>query len=236
MAVNPDQLWTTLDKIEQKLLSIVDDFDAVSQAAISLNGDIAKVLPVQLNASADVVLDLVNGAGQNSIKNLKDYVDNIPLGDLRTKSSAESIRNGQRQAPTAGEAPTAPAVNLEPRAAAPQSAIAQESIDLSKYKKEQYKENSKPVENKKLNENHEFSFDAITDEIGLEDNGYNSEIPVADTEYLEDDLSGGFNDTIDEEPDDFDFDKFESERLAAGEEPTYDDAFSFNDQLFDDAE
>ena len=91
MAVNPDQLWTTLDKIEQKLLSIVDDFDAVSQAAVSLNGDIAKVLPVQLNASADAVLDLVNGAGQNSIKNLKDYVDNIPLGDLRTKSSAEAI-------------------------------------------------------------------------------------------------------------------------------------------------
>ena len=79
MAVNPDQLWTTLDKIEQKLLSIVDDFDAVSQAAVSLNGDIAKVLPVQLNASADAVLDLVNGAGQNSIKNLKDYVDNMKV-------------------------------------------------------------------------------------------------------------------------------------------------------------
>lgn len=234
MAVNPDQLWTTLDKIEQKLLSIVDDFDTVAQAAISLNGDIAKVLPVQLNASADAVLELVNGAGQNSIKNLKDYVDNIPLGDLRTKSSAESIRNGQRQAPTAGAVPTAPAVNLEPRTSAPQSAIAQESIDLSKYKKEQYKEESKPTEKKKLNENNAFSFDAIADEVGLDNEGYDSSVPVADTEYLDNDLSGGFDNSVNEDVDDFDFDKFESERLAAGEEPTYNDAFSFNDEAFDD--
>ena len=109
MAVNPDQLWSTLDKIEQKLLSIVDDFDAASQAAVALGGNVAHVLPVQLNASADAVLNLVNGAGQNSIKNLKDYVDNIPLGDLRTKSAGEAIRNGQREAPTQGNAPTAPA-------------------------------------------------------------------------------------------------------------------------------
>lgn len=233
MAVNPDQLWTTLDKIEQKLLSIVDDFDAVSQAAVALNGDIAKVLPVQLNASADAVLDLVNGAAQNSIKNLKDYVDNIPLGDLRTKSSAEAIRNGQKQAPTAGAAPTAAAVDLTPRTNGPQSAIAQESVDLSKYKKNKIEENVEQPKSK-LNEDNEFSFDAIMDETGIDEAGYDSDIPEADTDYLEDDLSDRFNDEFEEE-DDFDFDAFEAERLADGEEPTYEDAFSYNDEIFDDA-
>ena len=233
MAVNPDQLWTTLDKIEQKLLSIVDDFDAVSQAAVALNGDIAKVLPVQLNASADAVLDLVNGAAQNSIKNLKDYVDNIPLGDLRTKSSAEAIRNGQKQAPTAGAAPTAAAVDLTPRTNGPQSAIAQEGVDLSKYKKNKIEENAEQPKSK-LNEDNEFSFDAIMDETGIDEAGYDSDIPEADTDYLEDDLSDGFNDEFEEE-DDFDFDAFEAERLADGEEPTYEDAFSYNDEIFDDA-
>lgn len=233
MAVNPDQLWTTLDKIEQKLLSIVDDFDAVSQAAVALNGDIAKVLPVQLNASADAVLDLVNGAAQNSIKNLKDYVDNIPLGDLRTKSSAEAIRNGQKQAPTAGAAPTAAAVDLTPRTNGPQSAIAQEGVDLSKYKKNKIEENVEQPKSK-LNEDNEFSFDAIMDETGIDEAGYDSGIPEADTDYLEDDLSDGFNDEFEEE-DDFDFDAFEAERLADGEEPTYEDAFSYNDEIFDDA-
>ncbi len=233
MAVNPDQLWTTLDKIEQKLLSIVDDFDAVSQAAVALNGDVAKVLPVQLNASADAVLELVNGAGQNSIKNLKEYVDNIPLGELRQKSSAESIRNGQRNAPTAGAAPTAStaaSVDLTPRTDAPQSAIAQEGIDLSKYKKNKIEESTQ----KKLNEDNEFSFDAIMDEAGIDEEGYDSEIPEADTDYLEDDLADGFNDDFEEE-DTFDFDAFEAERLADGEEPTYEDAFSYNDEIFDDA-
>lgn len=233
MAVNPDQLWTTLDKIEQKLLSIVDDFDAVSQAAVALNGDIAKVLPVQLNASADAVLDLVNGAAQNSIKNLKDYVDNIPLGDLRTKSSAEAIRNGQKQAPTAGAAPTAAAVDLTPRTNGPQSAIAQEGVDLSKYKKNKIEENVEQPKSK-LNEDNEFSFDAIMDETGIDEAGYDSDIPEADTDYLEDDLSDGFNDEFEEE-DDFDFDAFEAKRLAGGEEPTYEDAFSYNDEIFDDA-
>ena len=233
MAVNPDQLWTTLDKIEQKLLSIVDDFDAVSQAAVALNGDIAKVLPVQLNASADAVLDLVNGAGQNSIKNLKDYVDNIPLGDLRTKSSAEAIRNGQKAAPTAGNAPTAPAVDLTPRTDAPQSAIAQESVDLEKYKKNKIEENKTEEPKKKLNENNEFSFDAILDEEGIEDEGYNSDIPEADTDYLDDDYAEHFDDGF-EEDDAFDFDKMEDERINS-ENPTPDEIFSFNDELFDDA-
>lgn len=233
MAVNPDQLWTTLDKIEQKLLSIVDDFDAVSQAAVALNGDIAKVLPVQLNASADAVLDLVNGAGQNSIKNLKDYVDNIPLGDLRTKSSAEAIRNGQKAAPTAGNAPTAPAVDLTPRTNAPQSAIAQESVDLEKYKKNKIEENSKEFA-EKLNENNEFSFDAILDEEGIDSEGYDSSIPESDTDYLDDDYSEGFNDAFDYEDDRFDFDKMEDERIHS-ENPTPEDIFSFNDELFDDA-
>lgn len=233
MAVNPDQLWTTLDKIEQKLLSIVDDFDAVSQAAVSLNGDIAKVLPVQLNASADAVLDLVNGAGQNSIKNLKDYVDNIPLGDLRTKSSAEAIRNGQKAAPTAGNAPTAPAVDLTPRTNAPQSAIAQESVDLEKYKKNKIEENTKEFA-EKLNENNEFSFDAILDEEGIESEGYDSSIPESDTDYLDDDYAEGFNDAFDYEDDKFDFDKMEDERIHS-ENPTPEDIFSFNDELFDDA-
>lgn len=233
MAVNPDQLWTTLDKIEQKLLSIVDDFDAVSQAAVALNGDIAKVLPVQLNASADAVLDLVNGAGQNSIKNLKDYVDNIPLGDLRTKSSAEAIRNGQKAAPTAGNAPTAPAVDLTPRTNAPQSAIAQESVDLEKYKKNKIEENTKEFA-EKLNENNEFSFDAILDEEGIDSEGYDSSIPESDTDYLDDDYSEGFNDAFDYEDDRFDFDKMEDERIHS-ENPTPEDIFSFNDELFDDA-
>lgn len=233
MAVNPDQLWTTLDKIEQKLLSIVDDFDAVSQAAVALNGDIAKVLPVQLNASADAVLDLVNGAGQNSIKNLKDYVDNIPLGDLRTKSSAEAIRNGQKAAPTAGNAPTAPAVDLTPRTNAPQSAIAQESVDLEKYKKNKIEENSKEFA-EKLNENNEFSFDAILDEEDIDSEGYDSSIPESDTDYLDDDYSEGFNDAFDYEDDRFDFDKMEDERIHS-ENPTPEDIFSFNDELFDDA-
>lgn len=233
MAVNPDQLWTTLDKIEQKLLSIVDDFDAVSQAAVALNGDIAKVLPVQLNASADAVLDLVNGAGQNSIKNLKDYVDNIPLGDLRTKSSAEAIRNGQKAAPTAGNAPTAPAVDLTPRTNAPQSAIAQESVDLEKYKKSKIEENTKEFA-EKLNENNEFSFDAILDEEGIDSEGYDSSIPESDTDYLDDDYSEGFNDAFDYEDDRFDFDKMEDERIHS-ENPTPEDIFSFNDELFDDA-
>lgn len=234
MAVNPDQLWSTLDKIEQKLLSIVDDFDAVSQAAVALGGNVAHVLPVQLNASADAVLNLVNGAGQNSIKNLKDYVDNIPLGDLRTKSAGEAIRNGQREAPTQGNAPTAPAIDTTPHVGdAPKSAIVNEckEINLDDYKKQPMKEG------KKLNENGEFSFDAILDEADIDGEGYDSEIPEADTEYLQDDLSDGFNDDFEEE-DNFSFDDFEADRIASMDNPpvgpSYEDAFAFGEEFSED--
>lgn len=233
MAVNPDQLWSTLDKIEQKLLSIVDDFDAVSQAAVALGGNVAKVLPIQLNASADAVLELVNGGGQNSIKNLKDYVDNIPLGDLRTKSAGEAIRNGQREAPTQGNAPTAPAIDTTPHVGeAPKSAILNresQEINLDDYKKQPMKEAKKI-----LNENGEFSFDAIMDETGIDDEGYDSDIPEADTEYLNDDLSDGYTETFDP-ADEFNFDEFEKDRLESpDDEPTYQDAYEFGDKFSED--
>lgn len=234
MAVNPDQLWSTLDKIEQKLLSIVDDFDAVSQAAVALGGNVAHVLPIQLNASADAVLNLVNGAGQNSIKNLKDYVDNIPLGDLRTKSAGEAIRNGQREAPTQGNAPTAPAIDTTPHVGdAPKSAIVNEGkeINLDDYKKQPMKEA------KKLNENGEFSFDAILDEADIDGEGYDSDVPEADTEYLESDLTDGFNDDFEEE-DNFSFDDFEADRIASMDnpsvDPSYEDAFAFGEEFSED--
>lgn len=235
MAVNPDQLWSTLDKIEQKLLSIVDDFDAVSQAAVALGGNVAKVLPIQLNSSADTVLALVNGDGQNSIKNLKDYVDNIPLGDLRTKSAGEAIRNGQYEAPTKSEAPAAPIDTTPHPENAPKSAIIGESteINLDDYKKQPMKES------KQLNENNEFSFDAILDDVDIDNEGYNSEIPEADTDYLESDLSDGFSDENFEDDDEsFSFDDFETDRLAAmnrdeDEDPSYEDAFAFGEEFSD---
>lgn len=229
MAVNPDQLWNTLDKIEQKLLSIVDDFDAVSQAAVALNGDIAKVLPIQLNASADTILDLVNGEGQNSIKNLKEYIDNIPLGQLRTKSTAEAIRNGQATAPTAGNAPTAAEASIAPKTTEPQSAIvANESINLDDYKKA-----SALKESSKLNEDNEFSFDAILDDNDIDNEGYDSSIPVADEDYLDNDYSSEFEQFDDSNDEEFDFDKFEDARLAdqGKDSPTFDDAFDFNKEI-----
>lgn len=232
MAVNPDQLWSTLDKIEQKLLSIVDDFDAVSQAAVALGGNVAKVLPIQLNSSADAVLELVNGNGQNSIKNLKDYVDNIPLGDLRTKSAGEAIRTGQREAPTPGNAPTAPAIDTTPHIGeAPKSAIVNESqeINLDDYKKKPMKEV------KKMDESGSFSFDAIMDETGIDDEGYDSDIPEADTDYLESDLTDGFSDEFEPEDDSFNFDEFEADRLASQEgddiAPSYQDAFDYGEEF-----
>lgn len=227
MAVNPDQLWNTLDKIEQKLLSIIDDIDTVSQAAVALGGNMAKVLPVQLNASADVVLNLVNGSEQNSIKNLKDYVDNIPLGDLRARSASEAIRNGQRQAPEQAlqTIDTTPHTN-----GAPRSAIVNEGTDinLDDYKKQPLKET------KKLDENGEFSFDAILDETGVDGEGYDSGIPVADTDYLDSDLTDGFSDEFAPEDDSFSFDDFEAERLAhKDDEPTYQDAFDYGEEFSD---
>ena len=228
MAVNPDQLWSTLNKIEEKLLSIIDDFDAVSQTATALGGNLAKVLPVQLNASADIIINLVNGNEQNSIKNLKEYVDNIPLGDLRTKTAVETMKTPSNNADNFNsQINTTPMTN-----GVPKSAIARESINLDDYKK-------KPIKESKLNENNEFSFDAIKDETGIDFEGYNSDIPESDTSYLEDDLTNSFYDQFDteDESDNFSFDDFETERLNDlndDRDPTYEDAFEYNDLFTED--
>lgn len=219
--LNPDKLWDSLDKIEQKILQIVDDLDVISQSATGYSGDIARVLPVQLNASADVLVELINGSAQNSIKSLKDYVDNIPLGQLRTKSAGEAMRA------VGGRAPSTPQVDLTPRTDTPQSAIANEDVDLSMYMKKK----GKTV--KKMNENGDFSFDAIMDECDIDPSLCDeSNFSFDDAMIGTDDFSEFYDDTdLSASDDSFDFDSFETERLQNKDELSYEDAFDFGEEL-----
>ena len=228
MAQSPDQLWNTLDRIEKSLLSIVDDFDKLSQASIAYNGDIAKVLPVQLNASADSIRALVDGAGQNSIKNLKEYVDNIPLGDFRTKSAAEAVATGAPRTNVNGDTGN---VDLTPKTQGPQSAIAQanEDVDLTPYMKKNHVKES-------INDDGEFNFDAICADTGV-DGGIKDEADFDFEDAMLDSqpVADVYDNPVTDDEDKFDFDDFENKRLEDGADPSADlgwqDAYDYGDNI-----
>lgn len=223
MAGQAEQLWQSLDDIESKIADTIKDMDKLSKAALALNGDVARVLPIQLKAAQDSLSKIIsNGADdQSTIENLKGYVDAIPLGDLREKSAEETIAVPQEPGPAPAEpapAPVTPAVPAPDLTNGPKSEVVKES------------KNTKEERTMKFNENGELSFDAILDETGSKDLGFDEEAAMSIPSASDFASVYDYEEESEEEPS---FDDYEASLdKDEGELPSYEDAMSFNKDNF----
>lgn len=153
-----DNLYNHLNAAKDALEKAIDEFDALSNEANEIGGDLARVLTSQAQVSIDQILAVVQGEGQNSIIGLTDYLDNVPLKSLKAQSGSEKYVKDTGSA-TGGVAPASQPVggadiDVTPDTeGGPKSAV-QEDIDLSQYYKNF-------ATKKKMNEAIEPSWDSI---------------------------------------------------------------------------
>lgn len=221
-------LHKALSGIEDKINAVKKDVVALSKEAITLNGDVARVLPINLKATEDALNVLINGDGQNSIKNLRAYVSALTLGDLQDEETVPNTEAPVEQPVENAPTPAEQAASVVPTAdlsAGPKSAVAKESIDLSQYKR--VKE-----DNMKLNENGELSFDAIKDELIDNSEDFDEEAAMS-TDLASVDYSDIYNPEIEDDSVEPSFDDYEASLdKDEGDLPSYEDAMNFNKENF----
>lgn len=159
MAFNTESLYKPLKTIKADLLKVIDGLDSLNSTAISFGGAIGNQLPVNVNSLIEKVEAILSSGTPDSVEGILEFLDNIPMGEIREKSPEERRAAGENLSRTKP-------VNLTPNLEnGPQSAITQtrESLSLEDYYDKNYRK--KP---KKYYEDTDFSWDAILNRDDLD--------------------------------------------------------------------
>jgi len=157
---NVSKLFASLFKMRDNVISLMETTEDLSKAASVYNGEISRVLPLNLKSVLGKLSTILEGSGQDSITSLIDFLDAVPLSDVREKPISERRLDASAMA---DDIPARPAISTAPDLSrGPQSAVMKESRDLSAYYKDAYRENNS--NEKRLHERGAVSFrDILSD-------------------------------------------------------------------------
>ena len=177
MALNTDSLYRPLKTIKADLLKVIDELDALNSTAISFGGAIGTKLPVSVNSLIEKVEGILSSGTPDSVEGILEFLDNIPMGEIREKSAEERAAAGDSLSRTkpgsAQQIDMTPRTQNGPRSAimgrpqsamgGPQSANMNESQSLEDFYADNFKK--KPT---KMYEDTDFSWDAILNRDDLD--------------------------------------------------------------------
>lgn len=159
MALNTESLYKPLKTIKADLLKVIDELDSLNSTAISFGGAIGTKLPVNVNSLIEKVEGILSSGTPDSVEGILEFLDNIPMGEIREKSAEERAAAGSNLSRTRP-------VNLTPDLQnGPRSAITQtrENQSLEEYYKSNYTRQPQ-----KYYEDTDFSWDAILNREDLD--------------------------------------------------------------------
>ena len=170
MALNTDSLYRPLKTIKADLLKVIDELDALNSTAISFGGAIGTKLPVSVNSLIEKVEGILSSGTPDSVEGILEFLDNIPMGEIREKSAEERAADGDSLSRTrpgsTQQIDMTPRTQNGPRSAImgnPQSAAMNESQSLEDFYADNFKK--KPT---KMYEDTDFSWDAILNRDDLD--------------------------------------------------------------------
>lgn len=157
MATDINRIYNGMVGAQEKIVALISELTKVKNEASGFGGEIARVLPQNLDACISTLTELYEGGSQNSLSSLLEFLDNLPYGQLRPQATTKTtlLRDeeglGMRSAPVVDTNP-----NMQ---MAPQSAIRHEST-LSDFYKDSFRENQQVQRT-----SGRFSFDDIKSEF-----------------------------------------------------------------------
>lgn len=158
MALSTDSLYRPVNSIKDKLEDILDDLEDLKSSATIFGGVIGQQLPGNIQALTTNVEAMLDG-GPASITGILDFLDNVPMGEIRSKSAAE-----RREADKEAYAAPQQAVDLTPHTeGGPKSAAIQnESLNIEDFYRDEFQK--KPSQFKE----NDYSWEAIKANPALE--------------------------------------------------------------------
>lgn len=126
MSLDINRLLDQMDDARDATLNLIDKFKKISDLAKDFDGTIAETVPLQIKKDIEIITELTDGQGQNSISSLISLIENVPVGQVRTRRAVRTTLDPQ--AATQNTTAAAPVVDTTPdTTSGAQSAVAAEA-------------------------------------------------------------------------------------------------------------
>lgn len=86
-----EYLFKFIDDARQNILEAIESLNALKDEVKDLSGKVSTVVPSQVDITINALVKVINGSEQNSLDNLENYLDNVPVVELRDKSSIDIL-------------------------------------------------------------------------------------------------------------------------------------------------
>jgi hypothetical protein len=125
MSLDINRLLDQMDDDRDATLNLIDKFKKISDLAKDFDGTIAETVPLQIKKDIEIITDLTDGQGQNSISSLISLIENVPVGQVRTRRAVRTTLDPQAATQNVN---AAPAIDTTPdTSGGVQSAVAAEA-------------------------------------------------------------------------------------------------------------
>ncbi len=125
MSLDINRLLDQMDDARDATLNLIDKFKKISDLAKDFDGTIAEIVPLQIKKDIEIITDLTDGQGQNSISSLISLIENVPVGQVRTRRAVRTTLDPQAATQNVN---TTPVVDTTPDVTGgAQSAVAAET-------------------------------------------------------------------------------------------------------------
>jgi hypothetical protein len=125
MSLDINRLLDQMDDARDATLNLIDKFKKISDLAKDFDGTIAEIVPLQIKKDIEIITELTDGQGQNSISSLISLIENVPVGQVRTRRAVRTTLDPQA---TTQNVNVAPVVDTTPDVTGgAQSAVAAEA-------------------------------------------------------------------------------------------------------------
>lgn len=90
MALDVNRLLDELDDARESTLALIDKFKKIADTAQLFDGVIAETIPLNIKKDIEIISNLSEGEEQNSLTKLTELVENIPIGQVRSRKAVKA--------------------------------------------------------------------------------------------------------------------------------------------------
>ena len=90
MALDINRLLDQVEDARDATLNLIDKFKRISDFSKDFGGVIASTVPAHIQKNIEIITELTEGKSQNSLSSLIELIENIPIGQVRTRRAVRT--------------------------------------------------------------------------------------------------------------------------------------------------
>lgn len=95
-----EYLFKYIDSARDSILEAIESLTSLKDDIKDFSGKVTQVIPGQLEVTINSLIKVINGSEQNSLDSLENYLDSVPIVELRDKSTIDVLNKNKAEPST----------------------------------------------------------------------------------------------------------------------------------------